>query len=107
MRPTNETDGWLGARRDLDGRTPLPLAAMSGNVNLVEIPLEREPDSRLRNCDGATSHQLATEQGNALIAGLVNGDNSPSHINNLSVDLFQAQAIRGSRLLQFALEYSP
>ncbi len=77
MGPTNETDGWLGARRDLDGRTPLPLAAMSGNVNLVEIPLEREPDSSLRDCDGETSRQLATEQGNAMNAGLVNGTTRP------------------------------
>ncbi|QDT75717.1 polysaccharide deacetylase family protein [Lacipirellula limnantheis] len=95
MPPTNETDDWLGARRALDGRTPLPLAAMSGNVNLVEITLECEPDGSLRDCDGATSHQLATEQGKALIAALVNGDNLPSHINNPGVDLFQAQAIRG------------
>jgi len=54
------------ARASDRGYTPLHLAAINGNVELVEFLLQSGADRNLKTGDGQTAHDLAVKQGHAI-----------------------------------------
>ena len=58
---------------DKDNETPIMYCAYNGNINILNLLLQYEPDLKIKNKDGKTALDIAIEKGDQQIIKILKG----------------------------------